>query len=105
MYTCSLMNYSFQSYAHNSTYAKFHFELNPFCMEYKLTGDFLKKVYSCDYISELLSHFNGVSILAEISEKYRYKIELLLTVVKGMILRGQLELILGNEEDLIVRIR
>jgi hypothetical protein len=70
-----------------------------------MPNDLVKKVYSRDYIDELFSYFDGVSTLAEISERYRYKIEPLLTVVKGMILQGQLELISGNEEDMIVKVR
>lgn len=64
----------------------------------------MKKVYSHDYIAELVSSFDGASTLPEISEKYGYKIQPLLTVVKGMIFQGQLELISGNDEDIIVKV-
>ena len=66
--------------------------------------DLVKKVYSRDYLAELFLRLDGVSTLADISEQYGYKIEPLVTVVKGMILQGQLELISGNDEDLIVNV-
>ena len=65
----------------------------------------MKKVYSHDYLAELFSRLDGVSTLTEISDKYGYKIEPLLTVVKGLILQGHLELILGNDEDIVVKVR
>jgi hypothetical protein len=71
----------------------------------KMSDDLLKKVYSRDYIAELFSYFDGVSTLAEISDKFGYKIEPLLTVVKGMIIQGYLELISGNDGDVIVKVR
>ena len=70
-----------------------------------MAKDLMKKIYNYDYLTGLFSHFNGESTLAEISEKHDYKIETLLTVVKGMILQGQLELISGNDEDMIVKVR
>jgi hypothetical protein len=67
--------------------------------------DLMKIVYSSDYLAENISRFNGESTLSEIADKYGYKIEPLLTVVKEMILQRQLELVSGNDEEIIVKIR
>ena len=70
-----------------------------------MPGDLMKKVYSHDNLAELFSRLDGKSTLIEISKRYGYKIDPLLTVVKGMILQGQLELISGNDQDMIVKVR
>ena len=105
LFLISFPSYSTITYNRNTTNAKVLVELSILCIEKEMPDDLVKKVYSHDYLAELFSRLDGVSTLTEISDKYGYKIEPLLTVVKGLILQGHLELISGNDEDIVVKVR
>jgi DNA-binding IscR family transcriptional regulator len=68
-----------------------------------LPRDVLSKRYSRDYISELFKHFDGTTTLVEICKTHGYKLEPLRYITKQLVNDGLLEVVSGDDDQVILR--